>query len=284
VNSLSEDFSATDSGIGFIYSALESLAKRYTISDAAVVLVNESFGTQMFRLYGRSVSADLVDKFGSHPGVYCTPDAVPQDELDAVYEACQRSFSSQSVRFNTARIASNPQEGPRDESEVREPPHRSHDKLEAPMATTNHHAFSSRRIAASLRGKTNRALLSRFLALVDVAVFIMTVSGIHGPMRLVLGLVLGLVIPGWCVVGLLKLDNAPLEFGLTLAVSMSLLMIIAQIMETINLWHPIALEVVTCVICLPLLIFLAGGTMSDRMALWARKFGPSVKWIWSHRR
>src|SRR5665213_418025 len=117
VNSLSEDFSATDSGIGFIYSALESLAKRYTISDAAVVLVNESFGTQMFRLYGRSVSADLVDKFGSHPGVYCTPDAVPQDELDAVYEACQRSFSSQSVRFNTARIASNPQEGPRDESE-----------------------------------------------------------------------------------------------------------------------------------------------------------------------
>src|SRR5665213_955301 len=172
VNSLSEDLSATDSGIGFIYSALESLAIRYRISDAAVVLVSESFGTQMFRLYGRAMSADLVDKFGSHPGVYCTPDVVPQAELDAVYSACQQLFSSQSVRFGTARIALNPQEEPRDESEVPEPPRsRPHDNLEEPMATTNHYAPTSRRNATSPRRKPTRALVSQFLILVDVAVF-----------------------------------------------------------------------------------------------------------------
>jgi hypothetical protein len=57
----------------------------------------------------------------------------------------------------------------------------------------------------------------------------------------------------------MKLDNAPLEFGLTLAVSLSLLMVVAQILMTVNLWHLVALEEVTCVVCLPSLLFQARG-------------------------
>ncbi|HVA71038.1 MAG TPA: hypothetical protein VNF08_06920 [Acidimicrobiales bacterium] len=260
IHSVLEELAATDSGIGFIYSALELLAVRYQIRDAAVVLVNESFGTQMFRLEGRVVSADMVGELGSHPGVYCTPDVVPRAELEAVYSACQQSFSSQLVRFNTTHNTSTPREEPRDEADALEPLRsRSQDNLEEPTATTKPYAPPSRRVAVSTRARTTRALISKFLLLIDVAVFFMTVGGVHGPVRLVLGLILGVVIPGWCVVGLLRLDNVALEFGLTAAVSLSLLMVTAQILMTIDLWHLIALEEVTCVVCLPFLIFQARG-------------------------
>jgi hypothetical protein len=284
VDSPSNDAEASDSGIGFIYSALESLAKRYRIGDAAVVLVNESFGTQMFRLNGKAVSADLVDKFGSHPGVYCTPDIIPQSELDAVYAACQQSFSSESIRFHSARSASTTQVETQVETVVAEPPRtRSRQKTDESTAPTERSARSLRRSARSPRTLITRAVLSRLLLLIDVAAFAVTVGAVHGPARIGLGLVLGLVIPGWCIVGLLKLDNPPLEFGLSLAVSLSLLMIIAQILETINLWHLAALEEVTCVICLPFLIYLSQGKVSDRMGLWVRNFGSSVKGIQTRR-
>jgi hypothetical protein len=285
VNSTPEGVEATDSGIGFIYSALESLAKRYRISDAAVVLVTESFGTQMFRLNGKAVSAALVDKFGSHPGVYCTPDIIPQSELDAVYAACQQSFSSQSVRFTSARTASSTQVEPEVETEVLEPSRqRSRQKTEASKTPTDRSARSLRSRTTLSRNFVTRALLSRLLILIDVATFIVTVGAFHGPVRIGLGLVLGLVIPGWCVVGLIKLDNPPLEFGLSLAVSLALLMIVAQILETINLWHLAALEEVICVISLPFLIYLSQGKVSDRMGRWVRNRASSVKGIQSHRR
>jgi hypothetical protein len=83
----------------------------------------------------------------------------------------------------------------------------------------------------------------------------MTAAGIHGPIRFVFGLILGVVIPGWCIVGPLKIGNVPLEIGLTVAVSLSLLMVIAQLLMTFNLWHLGGLEEVTCVLCLPSLFF-----------------------------
>jgi hypothetical protein len=124
--------------------------------------------------------------------------------------------------------------------------------------------------------------LSRLLILIDVATFVVTVGAFHGPVRIGLGLVLGLVIPGWCVVGLIKLDNPPLEFGLSLAVSLSLLMIVAQILETINLWHLAVLEEVICVMSLPFLIYLSQGKVSDRLGLWVRNRASGVKGIQSH--
>lgn len=282
VDSPLNDAESSDSGIGFIYSALESLAKRYRIGDAAVVLVNESFGTQMFRLNGKAVSAELVDKFGSHPGVYCTPDIIPQSELDAVYAACQQSFSSQSIRFRSSRSVSTSQVETQVDTVVTEPPRpRSRQKSDAPTTPTERSARALRRSVRSPRTLVTRAIVSRLLILIDVAAFVLTVAAIHGPARIGLGLILGLVIPGWCVVGLIKLDNPPLEFGLSLAVSASLLMIVAQILETINQWHLAVLEEVTCVICLPFLIYLSQGKVSDRMGLWVHNLGSSVKGIQS---
>jgi hypothetical protein len=258
VQPIENDRANNDSGIGAIYSELESLASRYRISDAAVVLMNESFGTQIFRLRGRAVSADLALKLDSHPGVYCTPSIVPQTELDAVYSACQKSFASHFDRYNTAHFASVAQERPQDETESPKPPlSHSGSEPEDSVAPTSPPARTWLR-NSSPHSATTRALVSRFLIVVDVAVFILTVGSIHGPVRLVLGLVFGLFVPGWCIVGLLKLENAPLEISLTLAVSLSLLMVVAQILITINEWHLGALEIATCIVCLPFLILQSG--------------------------
>jgi uncharacterized membrane protein len=103
-----------------------------------------------------------------------------------------------------------------------------------------------------------RRFLSRLLVVVDVATFVMTVSNIQGPSRFFLGLILGIAIPGWSVVGLLRLRNGALEVGLTMATSLSLIMISAQILMTANLWHLIAFEKFTCVACLPSLLWQSG--------------------------
>ena len=45
--------SASELGVGFVYSILELLAERHDLDDVVVVLAHESFGTQMFRRGGR---------------------------------------------------------------------------------------------------------------------------------------------------------------------------------------------------------------------------------------
>jgi hypothetical protein len=195
-----------ESGLGFIYSALEILATRFGLGDAAIVIANESVGLQMFRLGQRDVSVELAVRLGATPGVYCSPDIVPADDLEVFLGACQRALSSPQIRL----IAPN-----------------------------------------------WRAIISTVLVLIDVATFVMATTDIHGPGRFYCGLVVGLAIPGWSVVGLFKLKNAALEVGLTLATSLSMIMILAQIMMTVHLWHPILLQELLCVVCLPSLVWQA---------------------------
>ncbi len=102
--------------------------------------------------------------------------------------------------------------------------------------------------------RNSRALVSVALLIADLVILTLTVADVHGPLRYVLGLVLGLVIPGWSVVGLLSLADVALEIGLTLSVSVALVMVAAQIMVTVHAWHPVALEELTCVLCLPSLV------------------------------
>ena len=100
-----------------------------------------------------------------------------------------------------------------------------------------------------------RATVSMSLLVADLVVLIMTVENLHGPVRLVLGLILGLVVPGWSVVGLLRLANAALEVGLTVAVSLASCMVVAQVLLTVHAWHLVVFQEVTCVLCLPSLIW-----------------------------
>ncbi|MFI5035631.1 MAG: diguanylate cyclase [Acidimicrobiales bacterium] len=92
--------SANELGVGFVYSLLDLLAERHGLSDVVVVLSHESFGTQMFRLGGRALSAEQVGRLGNSPGVHCEPDVVPAIECDAVRTACQLALALHLARYS----------------------------------------------------------------------------------------------------------------------------------------------------------------------------------------
>jgi uncharacterized membrane protein len=100
-----------------------------------------------------------------------------------------------------------------------------------------------------------RRTISMALVAVDVTVLILTLSHVHGPLRLVVGLILGAFIPGWSLIGPFKLADAALEVSLSVAMSLALLMLTAQVLMTVHEWHLLVLEEVTCVVCLPSLIW-----------------------------
>jgi hypothetical protein len=257
---LLEELAKTKSGVSFIYSALELLANVYQLNDALVILSDEAFNSQLFRLGGKAVTADVGSRFEAPPGVYCDPPVVSDEDREAVHFACQRAFARHLEHFNAARdlasaFASAPS-GPRATSDV---------FLDSAVS---HPAFDWRGLLDDVKRRLDlreklrsqwmpspRVIVSTSLLLADLLIFVMTVGDVHGPIRFILGLILGLAIPGWSIVGLLGLDNAPLEIGLTLAVSTSLLIVVAQLLITFHLWHPIVLEEVTCLVCLPPLIW-----------------------------
>jgi hypothetical protein len=53
-----DELSVSELGIGFIYSVLDLWSSATNLTDAVVVLVHESFGTQMFAPGPHRVSAD----------------------------------------------------------------------------------------------------------------------------------------------------------------------------------------------------------------------------------
>ncbi len=90
-------------GINFIYVLLERLATRYALSDAVLVLSDDAFGTQTFRLGARVQPAELVVRLGVEPGLYCEPDVVPPAESEAVRVAAQLALSLQLARFSAGQ-------------------------------------------------------------------------------------------------------------------------------------------------------------------------------------
>jgi uncharacterized membrane protein len=100
-----------------------------------------------------------------------------------------------------------------------------------------------------------RATVSAGLLAADIVALVMSAVGLDGPVRLVSGLVLGVIIPGWAVVGLLRLRDAALEAALSFAVSLALLMVAAQILMTGHAWHLQALEIGTCAVTIPSLVW-----------------------------
>ena len=104
-NAMIDELANNELGIGFIYTVLEQLAKRYDLTDAVVVLEHESLTTQEFRLAGASVNPDYASRLAVAPGVYCEPDIVPRAELEAVRTACQLALSLHQARFTAAHDA-----------------------------------------------------------------------------------------------------------------------------------------------------------------------------------
>jgi diguanylate cyclase (GGDEF)-like protein len=97
-----DQLSATEFGIGFVYSVLTLLAQQYGLSDAVVVLGDEALGTQAFRLDRRNVSGDSLGSVATIPGVFSEPDVVPLVVQDVVRSVCQLALSLHVARHSAA--------------------------------------------------------------------------------------------------------------------------------------------------------------------------------------
>ncbi len=94
-------------------------------------------------------------------------------------------------------------------------------------------------------------MVSLLLLIVDLAVLVLAVANVHGPLRFALGMVIGIIVPGWSIIGLLSLNNGAVEISLTIGVSLAMLMIIAQLLVLIHAWHLVGLEEFVCIACAP---------------------------------
>jgi uncharacterized membrane protein len=113
------------------------------------------------------------------------------------------------------------------------------------------------RTPLSARSRRARATISAVLVVVDAALLVFIAAGVHGPARFVVGLAVALFVPGWAIIGPLRLASPALEVGLTVAVSLSTLLVAAQLVITARLWHLTALQVAVCLLCLPSIVWQA---------------------------
>jgi hypothetical protein len=247
---------SSESGVGFIYSALALLVDRFHLLDVVIVLEDQSAGTQIFRYGGKAVNKNFAAQFGVVPGVYCEPRVVAADDLEVVRAACQQELLLHQTRLvgfheTRAQLGDRHDESLIDQAaaernvEIVGRPHVARSALSRVTVTRSPERNARRRISV-------------ILAIVDVATLLLAATNVDGPVRFFLGLVLGIFIPGWSVVGLIKLKNAALEVGITMAVSLSLLMLCAQVLITARLWHLALFEDFTCVVCLPSLMWQSG--------------------------
>jgi diguanylate cyclase (GGDEF)-like protein len=95
-----DQMSTNEVNIGFIYSVLDLLARRYELKDAVVVLRDESLGTQAFRLGQKSLSGDSPASMANGPGVFCEPDLVPHVVKDVVRNVCQLALTLHLARHS----------------------------------------------------------------------------------------------------------------------------------------------------------------------------------------
>ncbi|HEV3212694.1 MAG TPA: hypothetical protein VGZ03_04785 [Acidimicrobiales bacterium] len=105
------------------------------------------------------------------------------------------------------------------------------------------------------RQQRARANLSAVLVCFDLLVAAMVAANLHGPARVVGGLAFCVVVPGWAIVGPLRLRDPALEAGLTIASSLCALMVVAQLASTLGGWHLTFLQLFVCGLCLPSLVW-----------------------------
>ena len=236
------------SGVGFIYQALELVATRFGLDDVVVVFQDEHVGTQIFRLGRESVSPDRFDLVNASSGVYCEPAIVSTRDKNVLFRSCSEELANSGQRRRPALTGA-----PVDDAVL--------------VSAKSEHIQSTKGIDLAdddLETWTPeplvinvRRILSQLFVLVDVATIVLVLFDVHGPMRFVFGLLVGIAIPGWSIVGLVKLENAPLELALTLTVSFAIIMVSAQILMFVHWWHLAGFEVIVCLLCLPSLLLQA---------------------------
>lgn len=101
------------------------------------------------------------------------------------------------------------------------------------------------RHAWSRRDTARRAVTAAALVL-DLVMLLAVLTNLRGDLRVVLGLLTASLVPGMALVGLLRLRDATLELALVLATSLSVLVLVAQLVITLHAWHLYGVEIVVC--------------------------------------
>lgn len=111
--------------------------------------------------------------------------------------------------------------------------------------------------AVARRQARIRSNVAAAACLLDVVAVGLIAGQVHGPVRQAVGLAFCLIVPGWAVIGQFRLHNAALEAGLTVAVSLAALLVVAQLAITFGAWHLTVVDVVVGIACLPSLVWHA---------------------------
>jgi hypothetical protein len=241
----------SETGAGYVYFALDLLASRYALSDAYIVIDLGTLGLQVFRLGGKTTFPARDEVQNAPRGLYCQPAVVGEDDARTFYEACAlelthpRPLQPGIDKLNASGLphARTATQTPADASEVLD------DDWYISGATGDSWNLRQYENAPAIRRR-----FTQFLVAVDLANLIMAFANTHGPVRFFLGLLFGVVVPGWSIIGYLKLKNAALEIGLSVATSLAFIMVSAQVMITLNLWRLESYEEILAIVCLiPLL-------------------------------
>jgi uncharacterized membrane protein len=126
-----------------------------------------------------------------------------------------------------------------------------------PLRARSHHLPGGGDVAGGRRSVLTRSAVSVVVLLADILMLYAAVANVHGPARVVLGFALVGVMPGWSIVGLVRLGDPALEIGLTVAVSLAVCMTGTQVLLTLHAWHLVALQEALCLICIPSLVWQA---------------------------
>jgi diguanylate cyclase (GGDEF)-like protein len=105
LGSLAAELARTESGLEFVYRALERVTQALDIEDAVVVIDAEDAGRQIFRHGRRPVQGFPIGEVVEHAvaGLYTHPNAVPPDVADGVANLCAVALRLDMLRHDASR-------------------------------------------------------------------------------------------------------------------------------------------------------------------------------------
>ena len=255
----------TRSGEAFVYEALARLALRHQLSDAVVVLPEvDGAPARVLRLDRRPLAPSMVHRLASHPGLHCDPPRIPREDRRLVLERCRAALAPESPSAPApVPVAALPLvgHGVGPALGVRAPgtaelgvdtaPPGVPSATRATLRALVRGPLGARRRRAPgpLPGDGVRLRVSIALVAVSLAIVALGLAQVHGPVRFVVGLAFGLLVPGWAVVGWMRLAQPALELGMTLAASVTILMLSAQVLITVHLWYLMGFGEVLGLVC-----------------------------------
>jgi hypothetical protein len=238
---------AGHSGMAFIYSAMDLFVAHFELSDLIVVFTDSHEETQIFRWGAKPISPDRISLVDAAPGVYCYPLLNDAADVDLLFEMCQQVFADL-----LARGGASSNDKSLDSLRGEEP-----SRADESDGSANFGAEDPQVAGSQFGVETWRVFTSKLFVYIAVANIVLALLNVAGSVRFVLGLILGLAIPGWSVVGLIHLRDTALEIALSIAASIAIVMMGAQLLITVHWWHLEAFEIFLCLACLPSLVHQA---------------------------